>query len=57
MVDHSAHNPRMCLVLVGPSQEDLPAYLSLLVGTMEGLWGSLQVRKWAKNGAKLHVLG
>ena len=50
MVDHSAHNPRMCLVLVGHSQGDLSAYLRLLVGTMEGLLGSLEVRKWPKMG-------
>ena len=50
MVDHSAHNPHMCLVLVGHSQGDLPAYLRLLVGTTEGLWGSLEVKKWPKMG-------
>ena len=45
---HSTHNQLICLFLVHFSQEDSPACLHPFQWTMEGLWGSLEVKKWSK---------
>ena len=45
---HSTHNQLICLFLGYFSQEDSPAYLHPFEGTMEGLWGPLEVKKWSK---------
>ena len=45
---HCKQNLLICLFLVYFSQEDSPAYLHPFEGTMEGLWGPMEVIKWSK---------
>ena len=49
---HSTHNPLICQLQVYFSQEYSPAYLRLFLGTIEGLWGPLKVKKRPNMGQK-----
>ena len=49
---HSTHNLLICQLQVYFSQGHSPAYLRLFLGTIEGLWGPLKVKKRPKMGQK-----
>ena len=52
-----ALNPNMGLLLVGHSKGDLPAYLQAILRALGGLKGPSLLKKMAKNGAKVYILG
>ena len=47
---HSTQNLLICQLQVHFSQEQSPAYLRLFMGTIEGLWGPLEIKKRPKMG-------
>ena len=47
---HSTHNLLICQLQVHFSQEQSPAYLRLFMGTIQGLWGPLEIKKRPKMG-------
>ena len=49
---HSTRNLLICQLQVYFSQEHSPTYLRLFLGTIEGLWGPLKVKKRPKMGQK-----